>query len=73
MKVAKVSEPCSKLVKQTELIEGLGDTYSENYEIRPMRRESLVGWLTKVLYRLDWCDMAFRDVDGVMAILETYE
>ena len=27
-KVAKVYEPCSKLVKQTELMEGLGDTYS---------------------------------------------
>ena len=49
MKVAKVYVPCSKLVKQTELMEGLGDTYSENYDIRPRRRESLVVWLTKVL------------------------
>ena len=56
MKIAKVYEPYSRLVKQTELMEGLGDTYSQNYDIRPMRRESLVDWWTKVLYRLDWCD-----------------
>ena len=70
-KVAKVYEPCSKLVKQTELMEGLGVTYSENYDIR--RRESLVDWLTKVLYRLEWCDMAFQNVDGAVAILEACE
>ena len=73
MKIAKVYEPYSRLVKQTELMEGLGDTYSQNYDIRPRRRESLVDWLTKVLYRLDWCDLAFQDVEGVMAILEAYE
>ena len=73
MKVAKVYAPCSKLVKQTGLMEGLGDTYSENYDIRPRRRESLVDWWTNVLYRLDWCDMALQNVDGVMAILDTYE
>ena len=75
MKVAKVYQPCSKLVKRTELMEAFGDTYSENYDIRPRRRESLVDWLTKlkVLYRLEWCDMAFQKVDGVMAILETCE
>ena len=53
MKMAKVYKPCSKLVKQTELMEGLGDTYSENYDIRPRRRESLVDWLTTV-YSTNW-------------------
>ena len=50
-KMAKVHEPCSKLIKQTELMEGLGDIYSDIYDIRPRRREGLVDWLTKVLYR----------------------
>ena len=61
------------MVKQTELMEGLGDTYSENYDIRPRRRESLVDWVTKVLYRLEWCDMALQNVDGVITILDTCE
>ena len=58
MNLAKVYEPCSKLVncKQTELIAGLGGTYSQTYDIRSRRRESPVDWWTKVLYRLDWCD-----------------
>ena len=34
-KLAKVYEPCSTLVRQTELMEGLGSTYSQNYDIRP--------------------------------------
>ena len=74
-KMAKVYEPCSKLIRHTQLMEGLGDTYSENYGIRPRRRESLVDWLTSVLCRLEWCDMAFQKVDGAtcMAILETCE
>ena len=72
-KLAKVYEPCSILVRQTELMEGLGSTYSQNYDIRPRRKESLIDWFTKVLYRLEWCDMQFQDVEGVMAILETCE
>ena len=72
MKIAKVYEPCSKAIKQTELMEGFGDTYSQNYDLRPRRKESLVDWWTKVFYRLDWCDLAFQDVEGGMAILEAY-
>ena len=45
-KVAKVHEPCSRLVKQTGLI------YSQNYDIMPMQRESLVDWWTKVLLQI---------------------
>ena len=73
LKIPKVYEPCSKAIKQTELMGGLGDTYSQNFNLRPRRKESLVGWWTKVLYRLDWCDLAFQDVEGVMAILEARE
>ena len=73
MKLAKVYEHCSLLVRQTELMEGLGSTYSQNYDLRPRRGESLKDWFAKVLYRLEYCEMQFQDVDGVMAILETYE
>ena len=72
-RIIKVYEPCSKLIKQTELMERLGDTHSENYDIRPRRREGLVGWFTKALCRLEWCDMAFQDAGGAMAILESRE
>ena len=72
-KLAKVYEPCSTLVRQTELMEGLGSTCCQNYDIRPRRGESLKDWFAKVLYRLEYCDMQFQDVDGVMAILETCE
>ena len=34
LKVAKVYKMCSKLINQPELMEGSGDTYSENYDIR---------------------------------------
>ena len=40
-KLAEVYEPCSTLVRQTDLMEGLGSTYSENYDIRPRRKEGL--------------------------------
>jgi hypothetical protein len=72
-KLAQVYEPCSILVRQTELMERLGSTYSQNYDIRPRRKESLIDWFNKVLYRLEWCDMQFQDVEGGMAILETCE
>ena len=72
-KLAKVYEPCSILVRQTELMEGLGSTYSQNYDIRPKRKESLIDGFTKVLYGLEWCDMQFQDVENVMAILKTCE
>ena len=74
-KLAKVYGPCSLLVRQTELMEGLGSTYSQNYDLRPRRGESPKDWFAKVLCRLEYCDMymQFQDVDGVMAILETCE
>ena len=61
------------LIRHTQLTEGFGDTYSENYDIRPRRNEGLVDWFTKVLYRLEWYGMAVQDADGAMAILETCE
>ena len=72
-KLANVYESCSILVQQTELVEGLGSTYSQNYDIRPRRAEDLKDWFAKVLYRLEYCDLQFQDVEGVMAILETCE
>ena len=42
--LSKAHEPCSKSIRHTELMEGLGDTYSENYDIRPRRKESLVNF-----------------------------
>ena len=47
-------------------MEGLGSTHSQNYDLRPRRGESLKDWFAKVLYRLEYCDMQFQDVDGVM-------
>ena len=67
--IAEVYEPCAKVIQQTELLEGLGDTY----DIPPRRKERLVDWLTKVLFRLEWCGCAFQDVDGAMAILDACE
>ena len=54
--------------QRTELMEGFGKIY----DIQPRRKESLVDWLTKVLYRLEWCDLVFQDINGAMAILEPY-
>ena len=34
-KLAKVYESCSTLVRQAELMEGGGSTYSQNYDSRP--------------------------------------
>ena len=68
-KVAIMYEPCSIVIQQIELMKGLGDIY----DIRPGRKESLVDWLTKVLFRLKWCDLVFQDDDGVIAVLEFSE
>ena len=72
-KIARAHEPCSKVIQQTELMAGLGDTHA----IKPRRKESLamsmVDWLTKVLFRLRWCDLAFQDADGGMCILDSCE
>ena len=56
-------------------MEGLGDIYSGAgiYGISPRKRGGLVDWLMKVLFRLEWCDLAFQDVDGVMDILQVCE
>ena len=61
------------LVRQTELMEGLGSTYSQNYDTGPRRKESLVGRFVKVLYRRQYYDMQVPDVDGAMEILEACE
>ena len=48
----------------------LADEFSRAW---PRRAEDLKDWFAKVLYRLEYCDLQFQDVEGVMAILETCE
>ena len=52
LELAKVYKPCALLAKKTELVEGVGDTHG----IRPRRKEDIVDWLVRVLYRLAYCD-----------------
>ena len=51
---------------------GLGDIYLDTHNIRPRRRK-YVDRLTRVLYRLEWCDLVFQYAEGDIAILETRE
>ena len=48
-KLAEAHDPCFKLIRHTELMEGLRDTYSESYDIGPRRKERLVDWFTNVI------------------------
>ena len=52
LKIAKVYKPCALVVKKTELMERVADTHG----IRAKRKEDIVDWLTRVLYklRLSW-------------------
>ena len=61
-KIAKAYEPRSKVIQQTELMEGLRDIY----DIRPRRKESVVDWLTEVPCRLEWRDLAFHEMPMVL-------
>ena len=48
MKIAKAYKPWALMVKKAELMEGVADTHG----IRPRRKEDIVDWLTRVLYKL---------------------
>ena len=50
LKLAKVYKPCALVVKKTELMEGVGDTHG----LRPRSKEDIVGWLVRVLYKLEY-------------------
>ena len=69
LKLAKVYKPCALVVKNTELMEGVGDTHG----LRPRRKEDIVDWLVRVLYRLEYCNHGLMTYCGVVALLEKHE
>ena len=50
LKLAKVYKPCARVVKKSELMEGVGNTHG----LRPGRKEDTADWLVRVLYRLEY-------------------
>ena len=57
------------MVKKTELMEGLADTHG----IRTRRKEDIVDWLVRVLYRLEYFDHGLLAYAGVVTLLEKHE
>ena len=68
-KLANVYKPCALQVKKTELMEGVGDTHG----LRSRRKEDIVDWLVRVLYRLECCDHPLLSYCGVVALLEKHQ
>ena len=60
-----------KLKTKTELVEGLADTHG----IRAKRKEDIVDWLVRVLYRprLEYYDHGLLTYAGVVTLLEKHE
>ena len=54
---------------QTELVEGLGDTYGFDMA----KKESMESWLTRLLYHMFFYVKPFQAQPGVMAFLEAHE
>ena len=69
LKLAKVYKPCALVVKKTELMEGVADTHG----IRPRRKEDIVDWLIRVLYKLEYYDHGLLTYAGVVTLLEKHE
>ena len=69
LKLAKVYKPCVLVVKKTELMEGVGDTYG----LRPRRKEDIVDWLVRVLHRLEYYNHGLLTYAGAVALLEKHE
>ena len=69
LKIAKVYKPCAMVVKKTELMEGLADTHG----IRAKRKEDIVDWLIRVLYRLEYFEHGLLTYAGVVTLLEKHE
>ena len=69
LKLAKVYKPCALVVKKTELMEGVADTHG----IRPRRKEDIVDWLIRVLYKLEYFDHGLLTYAGVVTLLEKHE
>ena len=69
LKLAKFYKPCALMVKKTELMEGVADTHG----IRPRRKEDIVDWLVRVLYKLEYYDHGLLTYAGVVTLLEKHE
>ena len=69
LKLAKVYTPCAQVVQKTELMEGVADTHG----IRPRRKEDIVDWLVRVLYKLEYYDHGLLTYAGVITLLEKHE
>ena len=69
LKLAKVYKPCALVVKKTELMEGVADTHG----VRPRRKEEIVDWLVRVLYKLEYHDHGLLTYAGVVTLLEKQE
>ena len=71
LKLAKVYKPCALVVKKTELelMEGVADTHG----IRPRRKEDIVDWLIRVLYKLEYFDHRLLTYAWVVTLLEKHE
>ena len=71
MKVAKVYKPCALVVTKTKLMEGVADAHG----IRPRRKDDTAGWLTRVLYKLEYFDhgLVLLTYAGIVALLEKHE
>ena len=48
---------------------GVGDTHG----LRPRRKEDIVDWLERVLYKLEHCNYGLLTYAGVVALLEEHE
>ena len=68
-KMGKVFDRCEDKTVQTELVEGLGNTYGFDMA----RKESLECYLCRMLYHMFYHDKPFQAQLGVMAFLEAQE
>ena len=64
-KMSKNIDRCVSKQVQTELVEGLGNTYGFDMA----RKESMEDWLVRVLYYMFFYDKPFQAQLGVMAFL----
>ena len=69
LKLAKVYKPCALVVKKTELMEGVSDTHG----LRPRRKEDIVDWLVRVLYKLEYYNHGLLAYAGVVTLIEKHE
>ena len=73
LRLAKVYKPCALVVKNTELMEGVADTHGIRPSIRPRRKEDIVDWLVRVLYKLEYYNHGLLTYAAVVTLLEKHE